>query len=855
MTYNPKDIEQKWRDYWKENDVYKVSDTSDAPKQYVLDMFPYPSGAGLHVGHPKGYIATDIYSRFKRMQGYNVLHPMGWDAFGLPAENYAIKHKVHPSVAVDKNVEVFKNQLEQIGFNFDWSREINTTDPKYYKWTQWCVAKMFEAGLMEEVHEPIIWCPECKTGLALEDLEDGKCERCGSQVEKKPLRQWVIKITEYADRLLEDLDELDWEDGIKEMQRHWIGRSEGATVRFPVVCHSERAEGDEESRDSSEVLNVTGSLTSVRDDKVIEVFTTRPDTLFGVTFMVLAPEHPLVHTFEDRITNLDAVKQYVTDAASKTDVDRQAAKEKTGVQLEGIFAIHPVTGESIPVYIADYVMMGYGTGAIMAVPAHDERDFEFAKKYGIDVKFVVSPPTGTYQVTENEHKTFEISFVKNKENHNFLSSWMSQEYPHGYIQSYGYIIHSDFLNGQSTEEAKQTMISWLEENGKGERKVNYKLRDWVFARQRYWGEPFPFIHKEDGTVVVDSNLPVELPEVEHYEPTGTGESPLAAIEDWVNTPDGKRETNTMPQWAGSSWYYLRYIDPQNDDQLVDPAKEQYWMGDKGVDLYVGGAEHATRHLIYARFWHKFLYDQGVVSTKEPFNKLINVGLIMAEDGRKMSKRWNNVINPDDVIAQYGADSFRMYEMFIGPFTQSAAWNTRGVEGVYKFLNRYARLYEKELVDTEVSDQERLIHKAIKKVGQDIQAFSFNTAISEMMIVVNELTKAETISKSVLERLNRILAPFAVHLAEEIHQTVFAGKGSVHHAEWPIYDESKLVADTITIVVQINGKVRDQLELAADVSKEEAEAAALTSEKVQGWLNGNQPKKVIYVPGKLVSIVV
>lgn len=814
MKYTPKEIEQKWRDYWKAHDTYKVTDDTDKPKQYVLDMFPYPSGAGLHVGHPKGYIATDIYSRFKTMQGFNVLHPMGWDAFGLPAENYAIKHKVHPRAAVDKNVEVFKAQLDQIGFNFDWSREINTTDPKFYKWTQWCVAKMFEAGLMEEVNEPIIWCPVDKTGLALEDLEDGKCERCGSEVEKKSLRQWVIKITKYADRLLEDIDDLDWEDGIKEMQRNWIGRSEGATVLFQVA-------GTEEE---------------------LEVFTTRPDTLFGATFMVIAPEHPLVASLleetsnKKQVTNLDDIRTYISSVQKKTDLDREVAKEKTGVKIEGLSAINPVNDEEIPVYIADYVMMGYGTGAIMAVPAHDERDFAFAKKYGIEIRCVIEPSSGTGgEYVDNIKKILagKCCFPSNN----------------------GFLVNSNFLDGQVIDEAKQAMITWLEENGKGERKVNYKLRDWVFARQRYWGEPFPFIHKEDGTVVVDSNLPVELPDVEHYEPTGTGESPLAAIEEWVNTGDGKRETNTMPQWAGSSWYYLRYIDPQNDDKLVDPSKEQYWMGDKGVDLYVGGAEHATRHLIYARFWHKFLYDQGVVSTKEPFNKLINVGLIMAEDGRKMSKRWGNVINPDDVIEQYGADSFRLYEMFIGPFTQSAAWSTRGVEGVYKFLSRYARLYEKELVDDTIDAQEVLINHAIKEVSRDIEQFQFNTAISEMMIVVNELTKAEQIQKSVLERLNRILAPFAVHLSEELHQSVFGGTESIHLSEWPSYDESKLVSDTMTIVVQVNGKVRDQLEVATDAAKEDVEAAALASEKIQKWLDGNEPKKVIYVPGKLVSIVV
>ncbi len=815
-VYNPRDIEAKWRNYWGEQGTYKVADATDRPKCYVLDMFPYPSGAGLHVGHPKGYIATDIYSRFKRMNGFNVLHPMGWDAFGLPAENYAIKNKVHPRVAVEKNIEVFKSQLEKIGFNFDWSREINTTDPQYYHWTQWCIARMFEAGLMEEVYEPIIWCPTCKTGLALEDLEDGKCERCGSVVEKKKLRQWLIKITKYADRLLEGLDKLDWEDSIKDMQRHWIGRSEGAEIKFRV--QSEEA-------------------------KEITVFTTRPDTLFGVTYVVLAPEHPLIDDLRSEIKNWGEVEAYIDGVKSKSDLDRQMSKEKTGVVLQGVQVEHPVTGESIPVWIADYVMMGYGTGAVMAVPAHDERDFEFAGKYHLQMKKVVVPPPvhSQYQyVVQTAAGSPNVIRVE--------SECYTEE---------GQNINSDFLNGLSTQDAKQKMIQWLEENNKGIRKVQYKLRDWVFARQRYWGEPFPFIHKDDGSieVVKDSELPVTLPEVEHYEPTGTGESPLAAIENWVNVEGGKRETNTMPQWAGSSWYYLRYIDPTNNKKLVDPEKEKYWMGDNGVDLYVGGTEHATRHLIYARFWHKFLFDQGVVSTAEPFHKLINVGLIMAEDGRKMSKRWNNVINPDDVIAQYGADSFRLYEMFIGPFTQSAAWSTRGVEGVYKFLQRYTRLYEKELVEIEIPEQEKLVNKMIKKVTLDIEKFQFNTSVSEMMIVVNELTKADKIHKSVLERFNRILAPFAVHLAEELHHTVFGGAGSIHDGEWPAYDESKMVDQVITLAVQINGKMRGTIETSPDATEEAVLTAVRTEEQITKWLEGKDLKKVIYVPGKILNIIV
>jgi leucyl-tRNA synthetase len=943
-SYNPKEIEAKWRKKWEKDKVYKVEDVSDRPKCYVLDMFPYPSGAGLHVGHPKGYIATDIYSRFKKMNGFNVLHPMGWDAFGLPAENYAIKNKVHPSVAVEKNIEVFKSQLEKIGFNFDWTREINTTDPEYYRWTQWCIARMFEAGLMEEVYEPIIWCPTCKTGLALEDLEDGKCERCGSVVEKKKLRQWLIKITKYADRLLEGLEKLDWEDSIKDMQRHWIGRSEGAEIKFKVKAQKE---------------------------KEITVFTTRPDTLFGATYVVVAPEHELVEELKSEIENWNEVESYIEKTKSKTDVDRQATKEKTGVELKGISVIHPVTGESLPVWIADYVMMGYGTGAIMAVPAHDERDHEFAKKFDLPIQQVVAPylrcsgicepkenkevrkknvvsaviynpEDNTYlllkwkndicgfvggaiedgesveeaiereikeetgytdfslsltlpnffghgfkprkdvncydfehvyvvelhsnkreKMSEEDEGMHEVVWVKKNEVEKMLTLDHHKTFWQWYVESKhcvsedGIAINSDFLNDLSTQDAKEKMIQWLEENNKGKRKVQYKLRDWVFARQRYWGEPFPFIHKADGSieVVSDKELPVELPQVEHYEPTGTGESPLASIESWVNVPGGKRETNTMPQWAGSSWYYLRYIDPKNTKKLVDSDKEKYWMGDNGVDLYVGGTEHATRHLIYARFWHKFLFDQGVVSTDEPFHKLINVGLIMAEDGRKMSKRWNNVINPDDVIEKYGADSFRMYEMFIGPFTQSAAWNTNGVEGVYKFLQRYIRLYEKELVDEVIESQEKLINKTIKKVTNDISAFQFNTSVSEMMITVNELNKSETIQKSVLERFNRILAPFAVHLTEELYHTVFQGEGSIHHASWPIYDESKLVEDVITLAVQVNGKMRGMISIAPDASEEVAIKSAKADEAIAKWIENKEPKKIIYVPGKILNIVI
>ncbi len=696
--YNHKEIEQKWRKKWQDENLYKTGEDQEKPKYYILDMFPYPSGAGLHVGHPKGYIATDIFARMKMMQGFNVLHPMGWDAFGLPAENYAIENKIHPRVATEKNIKTFKDQLEKLGFTYDWSREINTTDPEFYKWTQWTFIKMFERGLAYESYEPIIWCPSCQTGLANEDLEGGKCERCGSEVERRPMRQWVLKITDYAERLLNDLAKLpDWEESIKEMQKNWIGRSEGATVKFSIF-----------------------NFQFSNDDKnYIEVFTTRPDTLFGATFFVLAPEHPMVQ----KITTpeqKEKVEKYIKAAASKSELERtELAKEKTGV-FTGGYVINPVNNEKIPVWIADYVMMGYGTGAIMAVPAHDERDYEFAKKYKIEIKEVVA---------QEDNEATQKSKVKSQSYNSKLKNGVEV------FCGEGINVNSEFLDELKTKDAKVKIIGWLEEKGVGERAVNYKLKDWVFSRQRYWGEPIPLVYCEHckneaeefiksknintnelkragisnfqfpisntkfnfgellnpGWLAAEEDkLPVKLPEVESYEPSGTGESPLVNIKDWVNTTcpkcggPAKRETNTMPQWAGSCWYYLRYIDPHNDWELVDKEKEKYWSP---VDFYVGGAEHATRHLIYARFWHKFLYDIGAVNYDEPFTRLQHVGLIMAEDGRKMSKRWGNVINPDEMVEKYGADAMRVYEMFMGPFGQAV-----GLE--YQRLSRRAEIFRK-----------------------------------------------------------------------------------------------------------------------------------------------------------------
>lgn len=808
QEYDPKKIENKWQKFWQDNEIYKVRDTSDKPKCYVLDMFPYPSGSGLHVGHPKGYIATDVYSRFKSMSGFLVLHPMGWDAFGLPAENFAIKNKVHPRIAVEENVARYKEQLSMIGFNYDWSREINTTDPEYYRWSQWIFLQLYKKGLAFESHEPINWCPSCKTGLAQEDLEtDGTCERCGSQVEKKPMRQWVLKIREYADRLVDDLDKLDqWPDHVKEAQRNWIGRSYGAEIDFSIK--------DTESS--------------------LKIFTTRPDTLFGATYMVIAPEHPLVHELENKIENLEEVKDYIKNTQEKTEIERtDMTKEKTGVELKGVKAINPANQQEIPVWIADYVLADYGTGAIMAVPAHDERDFVFAKKFNISSVEVV--------VDDLKEELFT---------------------------GYGFLINSGEFDGLSSEEAKQKITEFVG----GKMVTSYRLRDWVFSRQRYWGEPIPMVHIDGKAYPIDeSQLPVILPEVESYEPSGTGESPLATIDDWVNvtgylTDDGdflvadsapvgkelikaKRETNTMPQWAGSCWYYLRYIDPKNDQALVDPAKEKYWQP---IDLYVGGVEHATRHLIYARFWHKFLYDIKVVSTSEPFMQLKTVGLIQAADGRKMSKRWGNVINPDDVIAQVGADSLRTYEMFMGPFENVISWNPDGVVGTRRFLEKVWRNFTK--VSGQLNaDLDPLLHKTIKKVGEDIHNFKFNTAISAMMVFVNDLDKSESVGANQYKMLLQVLAPFAPHMTEELWNKLGETR-SIHLSTWPQYNPKLIQDHVIELPVQINGKVRTKLHVAADASEDEVKKMVLVDETVQKWLAGSEPKKFIYVTGKIINIV-
>jgi len=800
------EIEGKWQAKWAAEKVYATNDTSNKPKTFVLDMFPYPSGEGLHVGHPKGYIATDIYSRFKRMSGHEVLHPMGWDAFGLPAENFAIKNQVHPRAAVDKNVARFKEQLSVLGFDYDWEREINTTDPEFYKWTQWIFIQLFKQGLAYQSHEPINWCPGCQTGLANEDLEaDGTCERCDSVVEKRPMRQWVLNIRAYADRMLEDLDTLEWPEHIKEAQRNWIGRSEGAEIDFTL------SSGD-----------------------TVTVFTTRPDTLFGATYMVLAPEHELVAKNQANITNWSEVAAYIETAANKKEMDRlDDTKEKTGVKLEGVTATNPANGEQIPVYLADYVLASYGTGAIMAVPAHDERDNEFAKKFGIAISTVITGGEDDELFT-----------------------------------GYGTLISSGEFDGMASEEAKKAITEKV-----GGRLTNtYKIRDWVFSRQRYWGEPFPVIHGENGEVymVAEEQLPVVLPEVEHYEPAGDGQSPLANIEEWVNVTGyltdggdfmvtdaapagkqllaGKRETNTMPQWAGSSWYYLRYIDPKNSDALIDPVKEKDWMP---VDVYVGG-DHAVRHLIYARFWHKFLYDQGVVSTLEPFQRLEFLGFILAEDGRKMSKRWGNVINPDDIVKLVGADTMRVYEMFMGPFENTIAWSQDGLAGARRFLERVNGLSE-HINEQGSEATTRQLHKTIKKVAADIEGFKFNTAVSAMMVFVNVAEK-EGLTQAEYETFLQVLAPFAPHLTEELwHQ---AGKPStIHHEAFPEYDEARTVDSEVTIGVQINGKVRGDVTIPVDATEALALSAAGDTPQIARYLADSEIQKVIYKPGKILNVMV
>ncbi|MFW0838054.1 MAG: leucine--tRNA ligase [Candidatus Komeilibacteria bacterium] len=788
--YNHREIESSWQEYWEKQKLNQVPvGDHSRPKKYILDMFPYPSAQGLHVGHPEGYTATDIYSRYLRYQKFNVLHPMGWDAFGLPAENYAIKTGTQPAVVTTKNIENFKRQIMSLGLSYDWSREVNTTDPKYFQWTQWIFLQLFKKGLAYEAVVPINWCPSCKTGLANEEVVAGKCDRCGQVVVKQDMKQWMLKITAYADRLLNGLDELDWPESIKSLQKNWIGRSEGAEVDFSIA-------------DSAEKLTV---------------FTTRPDTLFGATYMVVAPEHEIINKLKNKISNWDKVQDYIKQAKNKSDLERtDLAKEKSGVELKGIQAINPVNNKEIPIWVADYVLASYGTGAIMAVPAHDERDYEFASKFRLDI----------------------IQVVDGGKEKLFIGD--------------GIAMNSGEYNGLSTAEFKKKIIQWLEKHKAGRAAVNYKLRDWVFSRQRYWGEPIPLIHcAKCGIVPVDEkDLPLELPEVDKYEPTGTGESPLAGIMDWVNTKcpqcggAAKRETNTMPQWAGSSWYWLRFTDPNNEKVFADQAELKYWLP---VDVYVGGAEHAVLHLLYARFWNMVLFDLGFVPIEEPFKKLINQGLILGPDGEKMSKSRGNVINPDSVVEEYGADTLRLYEMFMGPLEDSKPWDTKSIVGVRRFLDKVYRLSDK----IGNADKDNiLLHKTIKKVGEDIVGFRFNTAISAMMIFINE---AKIISKNDWEKFLIILSPFAPHLAEELwHRLGY--QDSIFLSDWPQYDKKLAQDDKFELVVQVNGKVRDKVLVKTGISQIEVEKLIQKSDKVQKYLDGATVKKIIYVPNKLVNIV-
>ncbi|RHW40807.1 leucine--tRNA ligase [Neobacillus notoginsengisoli] len=801
MNFNHREIEKKWQTKWETEKTFKTVEDKGKPKYYALDMFPYPSGAGLHVGHPEGYTATDILSRMKRMQGYNVLHPMGWDAFGLPAEQYALDTGNDPAEFTEKNINTFRRQIKSLGFSYDWDREVNTTDPDYYKWTQWIFVKLYEHGLAYIDEVSVNWCPALGTVLANEEVIDGKSERGGHPVERRPMKQWVLKITAYADRLLEDLDELDWPESLKDMQRNWIGRSEGAEITFSIDGH----------------------------DESFKAFTTRPDTLFGATYAVLAPEHALV----SKITTAEqkeAVEAYINKVKSKSDLERtDLAKEKTGV-FTGAYAINPANGANMPIWIADYVLASYGTGAIMAVPGHDERDYEFAKQFELPIVEVVAGGN-----IEKEAYTGD-----------------------------GEHVNSGFLNGMNKEDAIREMITWLEEKDIGTKKVTYRLRDWLFSRQRYWGEPIPIIHWEDGTstAVPEDQLPLVLPKTKDIKPSGTGESPLANLEDWVNVVDpetgkkGRRETNTMPQWGGSCWYYLRYIDPHNDKQLADPEKLKEWLP---VDIYIGGAEHAVLHLLYARFWHKFLYDIGVVPTKEPFQKLFNQGMILGENNEKMSKSKGNVVNPDHIVESHGADTLRLYEMFMGPLDASVAWSTNGLDGARRFLDRIWRLFidTDGLVNEKIKDGaknenlERVYHQTVKKVTEDYEGLRFNTAISQLMVFINEAYKSDVLPEEFMEGFVQLLSPIAPHVAEELWEKLGHNETITYEA-WPTFDESKLVDDEVEIVVQINGKLKKKLMVPKDATKEAMEELAM--KEISAELEGKTVRKVIAVPGKLVNVV-
>ena len=798
-AYDPKVIEKKWQDIWEGEGAFHASDNKEKPKYYALIEFPYPSGQGLHVGHPRPYTALDIVARKRRMQGYNVLFPIGWDAFGLPTENYAIKNKIHPKIVTERNVARFKSQLQSLGLSFDWSREINTTDPSYYKWTQWIFLQLFKHGLAYKKEMAINWCTSCKVGLANEEVVGGVCERCGGKVERRMKTQWMLAITKYAQRLIDDLDGLDYIERVKTQQKNWIGRSEGAEVDFEVA------------------------------DRKMRIYTTRPDTMFGVTYMVMSPEHPFLDEWKDRISNWDEVSAYRQRAMEKSDFERtELAKEKTGVKLEGIEAVNPVNGKKIPVFISDYVLMSYGTGAIMAVPGHDTRDWEFAKKFNLPIIEVVAGG----DVEKEAYTNIET----------------------------GVMVHSGFLDGMQVEDAKKAIVEWLTEKGLGEKKVNFKLRDWVFSRQRYWGEPIPIVHcpKCGPVALPESELPLLLPEVESYEPGPDGESPLATMTDWVNTTcpqcggPAQRETDTMPQWAGSSWYFLRYMDPHNDQALASKENLEYWSP---VDWYNGGMEHTTLHLLYSRFWHKFLYDIGVVPTKEPYQKRTSHGMILGSNGEKMSKSRGNVVNPDEVVDAYGADTMRLYEMFIGDFEKAVPWSENGVKGCRRFLERVWKLQEMMTEDEGISsDMETWIHKTIKKVSLDDENLKFNTAIAAMMALVNEFYAKGSITRGEMRILLLLLNPDAPHITEEMWENCgFSGR--LYQQPWPDWDESKTVEDMITIAVQISGKAKGTLSIPKDADQAAAMAAFHADERLMNQIAGKTVVKEIYVPGRIVNVVV
>nr|NLJ03433.1 leucine--tRNA ligase [Bacillota bacterium] len=799
--YNHQEVEKKWQKIWEENETFKTSSDYSKPKFYALVEFPYPSGEGLHVGHPRPYTALDVVARKRRMEGYNVLFPMGWDAFGLPAENYAIQTKIHPAIVTERNVNRFKEQMKSLGFSFDWSREVNTTDPNYFKWTQWIFLKLFEKGLAYKKEMPINWCPRCKIGLANEEVVDNGCERCGHPVETRVKNQWMLKITEYAERLIDDLEQVDYIERVKIQQRNWIGRSEGADVTFQI-------------KDA---------------DQTLTVFTTRPDTLFGATYMVISPEHPVLEELQERIENLEEVRAYQEEARKKSEFERaELNQEKTGVRVEGLMAINPVNGQEITIWVSDYVLMSYGTGAIMAVPGHDQRDWEFAAKFGLPIVEVVAGG----DVTKEAYTQTET----------------------------GTMVNSGFLNGLDVASAKQKITAWLEEKGLGVPKVNYKLRDWVFSRQRYWGEPIPLVHCEKcGWVAVpEEELPLRLPDVENYEPTDTGESPLAKIRDWVETAcpacggPAERETDTMPQWAGSSWYFLRYVDPHNDGALAGKEHLDYWMP---VDWYNGGMEHTTLHLLYSRFWHKFLYDIGVVAQPEPYLKRTSHGMILGENNEKMSKSRGNVVNPDDVVAEYGADTMRMYEMFIGDFEKSVPWSTDGVRGCKRFLDRVWKLKDSvKPGDSYSKELEAKMHQTIKKVSHDYESLKFNTAIAALMTLLNDINEVGSINQAEMKTFLILLNPVAPHITEELWEILGFG-GMLNEQSWPTYDEEKTIARTIAIGVQVNGKVRGDVTVNIDDPQEVAREKVMANSNIQRALAGKTIVKEIYVPGRIYNIVV